>query len=496
MPLKYTKEENAPGMRRYFIGLIGSGPALTSLGQVFEREDFIFTFPRVKIAGWVPDPENGNMEAVPKPDFLRGQLLFPSVEQLFSSRPGILLALDVSEDGRHASAIRSAAPPNVAIADPRSVLEFCEATRDGRLAIAGGEGLRRAKNMYGLLMDQMDDDIFILDSRGHILEMNRFAAESRGVSRQDFIGRFCGELDSSLPCNDDSNPCSFCEARDSGKKSENVSTVLMPNGKMRYLHIFCFPILDQNGLPTQMLYVRRDVTEKQQMEQRLQQTEKMAAIGELSTYMAHEIRNPLFSIGGFANALLRNPTLDADAREKARIIFEESRRLDVILTSILNFARPTKQELGEFDVEDVIRQTMSLMTMGSVERGIAAETQIEAGLPKALGNAENLKQCLINLVKNALEAMPGGGLVSVRAKRSNGNVQIEVEDTGTGIPPELQDQVFSPFFSTKGEGAGLGLAMTRKVIEEMGGKVVLKSLQGRGTTITLILPAAFAVNDL
>ena len=495
MSLESVKEFHAAGSGRYLVGVVGSGPAMENLRRIFEREDFIFAFPRVKIVGWVPDGDGQVGDTAPISSFLQGLPVFPTVESLFAARPGISLALDVSADSRYAEALRGAAPNTVTIVTPESIMEFCAAAEDGRLAIGGGEGLRRAKSMFGVLMDQMEDDIFILDPQGHIVDMNRFATESRGLARQEYLGRYCGDLDPTLPCGDDTGPCSYCIARDTGKRSENLNTVIMPSGKIRYLHTLCFPLLDQHGIPSQYLFVRRDVTEKQQMELRLQQTEKMAAIGELSTYMAHEIRNPLFSIGGFANALLRNAALDENAREKARIIFEESRRLDVILTNILNFARPTEQEMGVFDVEPVIRQTMSLMTLGSIERGIVSETVIEPGLPKAQGNSENLKQCLINLVKNALEAMPGGGIVTVRAKRSSGNVRIEVEDTGAGIAPELQEQVFSPFFSTKHEGAGLGLAMTRKVIEEMGGKVLLKSSLGQGSLITLILPAAFAVDE-
>jgi len=120
---------------------------------------------------------------------------------------------------------------------------------------------------------------------------------------------------------------------------------------------------------------------------------------------------------------------------------------------------------------------------------------IEPRLPKARGNAENLRQCLINLVKNALEAMPDGGTLTLRATRTDSFVRIEVEDTGRGIPADLQHTIFSPFFTTKNKGSGLGLAMTRKTIEEMGGKVELKSTENKGTHITLSVPIALAVAE-
>jgi signal transduction histidine kinase len=221
----------------------------------------------------------------------------------------------------------------------------------------------------------------------------------------------------------------------------------------------------------------------------------MAANGEHATYMANEIRNPLFSIGGFANSLLRNPSLNEFAREKAGIIYDESRRLDAILTSILNFARPTQQAIGIFDAATVARQTVDLMCIGSEERGITVNVDIAQGLPKASGNAENLKQCLINLVKNSLEAMPAGGALTLRARQEGPFVRLEVEDTGAGIAPAVQEKVFSPFYTTKHGGAGLGLAMTKKVIEEMRGKVELDSAPGRGTRISLLVPVALAVEE-
>ena len=347
------------------------------------------------------------------------------------------------------------------------------------------------------MADQTDGDILVLDHDGIILDLNRHAAEARGMTREQILGRNCADPDIPMRfCQTDSLQCAFQTTKDSGKETERIFSEVMPDGRMRYIRANCFPVPDVAGASAaagRYLYIRRDVTEQQHLEQRLQQSEKMAAIGELSTYMAHEIRNPLFSIGGFANALLRNPSLNDLAREKARIIYDESRRLDVILTNILNFARPTEQAMGEFDAASVARQTIELMTIGSGERGITIELDIEPHLPKASGNAENLKQCLINLVKNSLEAIPDGGTLTLRAARRNNFVRIEVEDTGRGIPAELQDKIFSPFFTTKNKGSGLGLAMTRKAIEEMGGKVSLESTQGKGTRITLSLPVALSV---
>jgi PAS domain S-box-containing protein len=494
MPALSDDASRVPSPERDLAALVGYGSVAESVARLFPREDFLLAFP-LEIAGWAPLEDAPGEEATGRkmPAFLKALPVFPGLEDLLAANPGVSLILDLSDDGRHSARIRALAPPRVTILTAGCLVQITAAADAGRLRLGGGEALRKAKNLFHLLMDQMEDDILLLDARGIIREMNRFAADSRGVRLQDFIGRECTDLDPDLLA-DGEDPCSFFQARASGKKAEGLISEILPDGRIRYLHTLCFPLRHREETALQFLFMRRDVTERMQVSKRLQQAEKMAVIGELSTYVAHEIRNPLFSIGGFANALLRHPSLDEEAREKARIIFTESRRLDVIVSNIINFARPTRQDLDVIELEPVIRQTLSLMTLGGEERGIRAEAVLEDGLPKAVGNAENLKQCLINLVKNALEAMPGGGSLVIRCLRDKDTVRISVEDTGQGIAPEIQTQIFNPFFSTKEGKAGLGLAMTRKVIDEMGGQVILKSRTGEGTTIILQLPAALAVD--
>ncbi len=479
-----------PRARRFRIGLVGAGPAAERVARILGRPDFHRAFPAVKpacrcLAPTASAPSEG---CPPK--------TFAGIKEMFAFYPGLHLVLDLSPTAEHMEELRRHAPVGVTLASHTAILNFCDAAEEGRLSIAGGENLQKAQSLLSLLVDQFEDDIVVLDEAGLILDVNRHTLKRLDLRREDVVGRPCDTLDFFQPECEEHGAKVFLESRTGGRRAEYAFTRMMPDGKVRHLQTFCFPILDPTcGRATRFLYIRRDVTEKQHLEQRLQQTEKMAAIGELSTYIAHEIRNPIFAIGGFANALLRNSSINADAREKARIIFEESRRLDEILKNILNFARPTEQKMGIFDPGTVARQTIELMTIGCRERGINALTDIASNLPKITGNAENLKQCLINLVKNALEAMPDGGDLSLWAYRDDGHVVIMVQDTGVGIPAELHEQVFSPFFSTKHGGAGLGLAMTRKVVEEMGGKVHLRSVPNQGTSVILRLPAALDVED-
>jgi signal transduction histidine kinase len=272
--------------------------------------------------------------------------------------------------------------------------------------------------------------------------------------------------------------------RANNKVTAVYSRVNGPN--LQYFRIDVFPLPDDMGKPRYML-TRDNVTDLMQLQQRVQEAEKMAAIGELSTYIAHEIRNPLFAIGGFANALMRTPSLDESGREKAGIILEESQRLDGILKSILNFSKPVETDIGTVDLEKVVSQTVKIMSMGDEGRQVQTSLETIEKIPHARGNADLLKQCLINIIKNAHEAMPEGGKISVRLAQAGDMIEIAVTDTGVGIKDEAIAQIFNPFFSTKNKGAGLGLAMTKKLIQDMGGKLELSSKVGVGTSVRILL---------
>lgn len=346
--------------------------------------------------------------------------------------------------------------------------------------------------LFTCLLDQIEEDIVIADTRGIILNCSQSLLDLWGGAREDHIG---------TPCSDPQKTAGsslniqafFDRVLAEGSRVTETYTEVRPDGRMDYYHVNVFPLRDKDGEIRRLVLARRNTTAEMQIEQRLYQSQKMAAIGELSTYIAHEIRNPLFAIGGFANALLRAPTLDGPAREKAQIILEESQRLDDILKSIINFARPTEQAIGAVDVNALTAQTVELMGVGT-EKSIPITLRLGEHIPHVHGNAEMLKQCLINLIKNAQEAMDEG-VIDVRTHYVDGAVYLEVGDNGPGIPEELQEKIFSPFFSTKDKGAGLGLAMTRKIINEIGGKLLLHSQVGHGTLVTMSLRPVLAVEE-
>ena len=358
--------------------------------------------------------------------------------------------------------------------------------------------LARTKLLLHTIINQMQDDIILLDAGGRIIDLNDVNLERLGVTRREITGKPCWET-----------LTGYGKFRDSREEFENFKRILRENtqndfvdtqvddqGRLQYHRIYAYPVfINGEGEMSHIVVMRRDITQRTNMENRLQQSEKLAAIGELSTYIAHEIRNPLFAIAGFANSLMRSKSLDDAARDKAQVIIEESNRLDKILKSIVDFARPTDSMSGEMDVNRVVTETMDVMAIGFSQKGIAVSLELAPRPPKAKGDDEMLKQCLINLVKNAAEAMEDGGALSVATAFDGKFITLTVADSGRGIPPEFLDQVFNPFFSTKGKGSGLGLAMTKKILDGIGGAVDLTSTVGKGTTVTLFIPPILAVND-
>ncbi len=478
-----------PNREEFSLALVGCGPTWELLMGILGRGEFAVTFPWVRLAGWV----TFGADVPPLPESFAHTPEYSDCETLFAANPDLNLACDLTPDGTGMQAMRRAAPFGTALITEETVREFCAVTAEGRMVIGGGARLRRERSLFAALIDQIEEEILILDSNGRIMEINAHAVDKRGGDKTDYIGRFCRDIDGLDLCCGADEVCPYEKAMASGNRISEIYTKVTPDGRMRYFRIYGFPIGDEASHTKRLVLMRSDTTAHVQIEQRLQQSQKMAAIGELSTYIAHEIRNPLFAIGGFANSLLRLPTLDEAAREKVRIILEESRRLDEILKSIINFARPTDHDVGEVDVNETAESTVDLMGIGGADRHIAIRLELAPDLPKAHGNAEMIKQCLINIIKNSQEALAEGGLIVVRSRFAGNTVYVEVEDDGPGIPPELHEQIFSPFFSTKDKGSGLGLAMTRKTIGEMGGKVLLASQPGKGTTVSLALKPALAV---
>jgi len=232
----------------------------------------------------------------------------------------------------------------------------------------------------------------------------------------------------------------------------------------------------------------RDMTEYKQMEERLLQSERLAAIGNTVSHIAHEIKNPLAVIGGFARQLARTPGLDDKAKEKLSIIIQEVGRLEGMLVNMRDFVRLPPPQKRPGNLDELLDEVLDFYQETFQEHHIRVRQVRELSLPLVNFDPQQMRQVLLNLIKNAVEAMPGGGELTLATRVHSGQVEISITDTGEGMTPELKAKVFQPYFTTKEKGTGLGLAICQNIAQEHGGCLLADSTPGQGSTFTIQIP--------
>lgn len=234
----------------------------------------------------------------------------------------------------------------------------------------------------------------------------------------------------------------------------------------------------------------RDITEYKQMEERLLQSERLAAVGNTVSHIAHEIKNPLAIIGGFARQLLKAPGLADKDRQKLAVIVEEVSGLEAMIAEMRDFVRRPEPKRRLEDLEALLEETLDLFKESFAQQQVAVHLVRETPLPRVSLDRQQMHQVLINLFRNALEAMPRGGRLTVVSRVKDGQAEISISDTGAGITPEVKARLFQPYFTTKAKGTGLGLAICRNIVEGHGGVIFAESTPGQGSTFTIRLPLA------
>ncbi|HZI14920.1 MAG TPA: ATP-binding protein [Myxococcus sp.] len=236
--------------------------------------------------------------------------------------------------------------------------------------------------------------------------------------------------------------------------------------------------------------------EKRELARRAQMTEKLAAVGTMTAGLSHEIRNPLNAAALQLSVLERRVRKLPDGQqgsllEPLLLVRDEIRRLDHILEDFLQFARPREFRPGSVDMRGVMRRVVDLLSGQAEARKVTLEkAPLDEPLPPVAGEEERLRQVLINLCLNALEATPAGGRVTLSAGHENGFVWMTVDDTGPGIPQEARDRIFEPFFTTKAQGSGLGLSIVHAIVTQHGGTLEVDTAPGGGARFILRVPVA------
>jgi signal transduction histidine kinase len=221
----------------------------------------------------------------------------------------------------------------------------------------------------------------------------------------------------------------------------------------------------------------------------LRSSAPLAALGRAVAHVAHEIRNPLAAIGGFARAIEKRAEDPQRVREHARIISDEVSRLERILTDIMTVSTAPTLAPRLQPLNDVVARTADLIRV-QMPGAVALEVDCDPAAPAVPFDSERIEQVLINLVRNAVEVLPGGGIVRISTRACNGGTELIVRDDGPGMPEEVMARAFEAFYTTKRKGTGLGLAVSRQIVLAHGGDVRLESAPGKGTTFTIYLPGS------
>ena len=376
-------------------------------------------------------------------------------------------------------------------------------SRRAQLNTAG----RLEAEMAGL-MDSIDSGVLLLDEEGNIrVVSDRLAAILGLEGRRLFeLGNIEGLVDT-LTCRFSRPAETAARWREHIRKREEASwdefELVRPARKV--VERFARPLFNADGTRLGWLEVYRDITGQRLIQSKLLQTEKMAALGQLMSGIAHELNNPLTSIQGYAQLLLsRHSTLHGTS--DARRISQEAERASHIVKNLLLFSREAKSERRAVNLNEVIERTVALRAYEMKLESILVELVLDPGLPHTLADGAQLQQVILNLIVNAEQAIllkgpregePGDwqGRIVIHTRRIAGDrIGLEISDDGPGIAPEIVSRIFDPFFTTKpvGAGTGLGLSIVYGIVQEHGGEVGVESQPGHGATFTVELPALSA----
>ncbi len=478
--------------REFQVGILGTGPGFLSLLDIVSGVGYRNFLPPMRLAALAePGPRASRLDKVKS----LGVPVYDTCAGMLAAHPEIDLLIELKGERYRVRDLRQSLPESVSLIDHVGSVFLCGLHSLAQFGAHCRLNLDRQRELLEAIIDEVQEDILLLDKEGRVVDLNRNVRVGAGKDKKDLVGLRCWEveyLDGSRPfCPGGPDPnCPLHTVLDSGQKAESLFTRVNAQGQLMYFRIYAYPISGPGGGLTHILIMRRDISARTRKEKLRQQADRLAVVGEMSTYLAHEIRNPLFAIAGFTNSLLRMDSVDAKEREKLLVIAEETKRLDRMLADLLRFVRPASALPGITDLDRVASEAVTLMTMSHGQAGYRFLVVPGQDLPRVNGEPEQIKQCLLNLLMNAAEAMPGGGQVVISTTLEGDMVVVKVEDTGRGMSGEQLDQAFSPFFSTKDQGYGLGLAMTKKIVEDLGGRVDLSSRLGQGTVVTLYLRPA------
>lgn len=428
------------------------------------------------------------------------------------SREHLDVILEFTGDRGVLTDLASRKPETVGLLDQKSSFLFLDIAHLYDLMGVRDTEITLATSFATTLLEASPDGVLVLDREYRIINSNDSPLVTGGKSRQDILGRYCYEVMRQQPtfCRDRDACCAIEETLRTGKPARKVHDRPMADGTTRVCQITAYPIYNRFGEMLQFVITVRDMT--QEISERiLLQTEAMkkdltraikedrlASLGRLVASVCHEINNPITSIVTFTKLVLnylREGKFDEIPREVERYLevsFREALRCGGIVKNLLTFARQDNLEAARIDIQEMLN-TIMLLTSHQLElANITWQVHLPPGQFEAWGDFGQIQQCLLNLIFNAIEAMPTGGTLTIEGFEETDQemIRIEVRDSGQGIDPEHLQHIFEPFFTTKtgGKGVGLGLAMVYGIIREHRGTIEVDSTPGKGTCFSIRLP--------
>ncbi|MBC7660881.1 MAG: PAS domain-containing protein [Chitinophagaceae bacterium] len=359
------------------------------------------------------------------------------------------------------------------------------------------EGIKRR---WMATVDAIVDPLMLVEKDHRVIQANRALATISTKDIKKVVGSKCHKMFAGRD-----TPCPGCKLGES-IMTESTQTFELNDINGRYYEVTAQPIFDGNGDVEGSLHIYRDRTLAKQLQNQLIQTEKLASIGLLAGGIAHELNNPLAGILLFSQMLLRTVKKESEYYQDVEEIENAAKRCKAIVDSLLDFARqqPAAQLLENKEVVnilDALSAALRFSTVGGKRNKHEIVEKYDTSLDiKALGNKNKIVQVFLNLIQNSLQAMPKAGKLTLRSFLSDDKLWnvIEIEDSGVGIPAAHLKKIFDPFFTSKaeGEGTGLGLSICHGIIEELGGRIEVRSKVRKGTCFSIFFPIPEALREV
>ena len=345
--------------------------------------------------------------------------------------------------------------------------------------------IARLKDFSENIVESLNIGVLAVDLSGIVESWNTRMEQLFGVTRAEAVGR---KLDSLLPA----ELAAEIIARSGEEQVTGIyKQRVQHQGKLLTMNVSITPLVSKSGERIGRLLLFDDVTQRERMEEQMSQTEKLTSLGLLAAGVAHEVNTPLAVISNYIQMLAKQMPEDDPRHSIIEKIVKQTFRASEIVNNLLNFSRTGAAELANIDVNRVVEETLSLVAHPLKTSQIQVVKNLGDALPSVRGSANKLHQVFLNLFLNARDAMPSGGMLEVKTAAHNGSVEIEIVDTGAGIPREHIHKIFDPFFTTKatGRGTGLGLSVSYGIIKEHAGKIDVRSTPGKGTSFHVEFPA-------